>query len=86
MYSAGDLFIEGDPKRDEKCISRSEILRKEGISVADFITQITTFLTQALVWIGQILTFAVGQPLILFFMAVGLAGAMFRWARRLVHF
>lgn len=54
--------------------------------MADLITQITTFLTQALVWIGQILTFAVSQPLILFFMAVGLAGAMFRWARRLVHF
>lgn len=54
--------------------------------MADLISQITTFLTQALVWIGQILTFAVSQPLILFFMAVGLAGAMFRWARRLVHF
>lgn len=54
--------------------------------MASLIEQITTFLTQALVWIGQILTFAVAQPLILFFMAVGLAGAMFRWARRLVHF
>lgn len=50
------------------------------------ITAITTYLTQALVWIGQILTFAIGNDLILFFMAVGLAGAMFRWARRLVHF
>lgn len=50
------------------------------------ITAITTYLTQAIVWIGSILTFAAANPLILFFMSVGLAGAMFRWARRLVHF
>lgn len=50
------------------------------------ITAITTYITQSITWIGQILTFAASNDLILFFMAVGLAGAMFRWARRLVHF
>ena len=56
----------------------------EGMSA--LITAITTYITQSIVWIGQILTFAASNDLILFFMAVGLAGAMFRWARRLVHF
>lgn len=59
----------------------------EGDTVSgSIITEVTTFLTQALVWMGQILTWIVSQPLILFFIAVGFAGVMFRWARRVVHF
>lgn len=54
--------------------------------MADLITAIGTYITSSITWIGQILTFAAGNDLILFFMSVGLAGAMFRWARRLVHF
>lgn len=54
--------------------------------MADLLTAITTYLTQALVWIGQIFTWMVGQPVILFFLAIGLAGVMFRWARSVMHF
>lgn len=48
--------------------------------------QISDFVTSSLVWIGDILEFAVETPIIMVFMAIGLAGAMFRWGRRLVHF
>lgn len=48
--------------------------------------QIGSFLTSGLNWIGDILEFAVETPIIMIFMAIGLAGAMFRWGRRLVHF
>lgn len=36
--------------------------------------------------ISEIFTYIVTEPIIMFFMAVGLAGVMYRWARRLVHF
>lgn len=62
------------------------LLEGEGAVSSSIIAEVTTFLTQALVWMGQILTWIVGQPLILFFIAVGFAGVMFRWARRVVHF
>lgn len=48
--------------------------------------QIGSFMTAGLGWIGNILLFAVDTPIIIVFMAIGLAGAMFRWGRRLVHF
>lgn len=47
---------------------------------------ITNILLNGLGWIGDILSFAISEPLIICFMAIGLAGAMFRWGRRLVHF
>lgn len=48
--------------------------------------RILAFITSSLSWSGSILGFAASNPMILFFMAIGLAGAMFRWARRLVNF
>ena len=55
-------------------------------SVADITTQIGTFLTAVLGWITSVYAWVIGEPLILFFIAVGLTGAMLRWARKLVHF
>lgn len=54
--------------------------------MADLIAQITSVVTNSITWVGNVLTFALGQPIILFFMAVGLAGVMYRWARRIIHF
>ena len=48
--------------------------------------QISDFITAGLTWIGNILDFVIATPIILFFLAIGLAGAMYRWARRIVHF
>ena len=48
--------------------------------------QISDFIASGLIWIGDILDFAISEPMILFFLGVGLAGAMYRWTRRLVHF
>ena len=50
------------------------------------ITEIGTILTSVLGWLTGVLTWVVGEPLIVFFIALGLAGAMIRWARRVVHF
>ena len=55
-------------------------------SVGDITTQVGTFLTSALGWITSIYAFVIGEPLIVFFLAIGLCGAMIRWARKLVHF
>lgn len=55
-------------------------------AMSALITAITDYLTQALVWIGQIFTWMITQPVILFFLAIGLAGVMFRWARSVMHF
>lgn len=48
--------------------------------------QISSFLTNSLTWIGQIFDAIIQIPIIIIFMAIGLAGAMFRWGRRIVHF
>lgn len=48
--------------------------------------QISSFLTNSLTWIGQIFTAIIHMQIIIVFMAIGLAGAMFRWGRRIVHF
>ena len=50
------------------------------------IEEITTLLTAVISWIPKILNMALEQPIILFFIAFGLVGALIRWARRLVHF
>ena len=55
-------------------------------AMESLISAITSYLTQALTWMGQIFTWVISQPLILFFMAIGLAGVMFRWARKVLHF
>lgn len=49
-------------------------------------TGILYVLQLALNSIGDILGFAITEPMIICFMAIGLAGSMFRWARRLTHF
>lgn len=54
--------------------------------MSDLITQIGTLLTSVTGWLTSILTWAVGEPLILFFMALGLVGVMIRWARVVVNF
>lgn len=48
--------------------------------------QIGSFITAGLGWIGDILEYAITEPIILFFMAIGLCGVAFRWARRVYHF
>lgn len=55
-------------------------------STADIITGVGSFLTSALGWLTQVLGWMIGEPVIIFFIAIGLAGVMFRWARKLVHF
>ena len=47
---------------------------------------ISSLVVQVVSWIPQILNMALEQPIILFFIAFGLVGALIRWARRLVHF
>lgn len=50
------------------------------------IEQITSIINSVIQWIPMILSMALEQPIILFFIAFGLVGALIRWARRLVHF
>lgn len=50
------------------------------------IQQIGELLGNIVQWIPQVLNMALEQPIILFFIAFGLVGALIRWARRLVHF
>ena len=50
------------------------------------LSRIGLWLRTSLGSISEIFAYIVTEPIILFFMAVGLAGAMYRWARRLVHF
>lgn len=50
------------------------------------ITQIGSLLTSVTGWISSVFTWAIAEPLILFFIALGLVGVMFRWARTLVNF
>ena len=54
--------------------------------MAALITQITTLLASVTGWLTSILTWAVSEPLILFFIALGLVGVMIRWARVVVNF
>lgn len=55
-------------------------------TTADITSQVGTFLTAALGWLTSVLAWMLGEPVIIFFIAIGLAGVMFRWARKLVHF
>lgn len=48
--------------------------------------QISSFLTNSLTWIEQIFIAIIDMPIVIIFMAIGLAGAIFRWGRRIVHF
>lgn len=50
------------------------------------ITQMTSLLQSVLGFITSIYTWAIAEPLILFFIALGLVGVMIRWARVLVNF
>lgn len=54
--------------------------------MADLISQITALLSNVTSWLTSILGWAVSEPLILFFMALGLVGVMIRWARVVVNF
>lgn len=80
LYDAvGDVFYPS--------LGSSQFVGPSGSSPAFNIgSGISTFLSAGLGWIGDILLFAVDTPIIIVFMAIGLAGAMFRWGRRLVHF
>lgn len=55
-------------------------------SVTDITTAVGTWLTAVLGWITNVYSWVIGEPLVIFFIAIGLCGAMIRWARRLVHF
>lgn len=58
----------------------------EGASVfSDMLSNMQTFLTAALTMMGNILTWCVSEPLVMFFVAIGLAGVMFRWAKSMLH-
>lgn len=52
----------------------------------DLITQITQLITSVTGWLTSILAWAVQEPLILFFIGLGLVGVMIRWARVVVNF
>lgn len=67
-------------------ISAIMLLDDTPTGVAAIIAQIGSLLTSITGWLTSVLAWALGEPLILFFLALGIAGAMFRWARRLVHF
>lgn len=54
--------------------------------VASLISQIGSLLTSVTGWITNIYSWAIAEPLILFFIALGLVGVMIRWARVLVNF
>lgn len=47
---------------------------------------VTQFLSGSLSWIGAIFEGINEMPIIWVFIAIGLAGVAFRWARRIVHF
>lgn len=53
------------------------------LSLGAYITQ---FLSGSLSWIGAIFVGINEMPIIWVFIAIALAGVMFRWARRIVHF
>lgn len=50
------------------------------------IAQITSLLSSATGWMSSILSWAVQEPLILFFIGLGLVGVMIRWSRVVVNF
>lgn len=52
----------------------------------DLISQMGDIFTAVLGWIPSVLTMAISQPIILFFIGFALVGVVIRWARRLVHF
>lgn len=54
--------------------------------ISAIVSQISSLLTSVLGFITSIYTWAIGEPLILFFIALGLVGVMIRWARVLVNF
>lgn len=54
--------------------------------MTNLLSQITELISHVITWIPTILNMALEQPIILFFIAFGLVGALIRWARRLVHF
>lgn len=54
-------------------------------AISALITSIGTFLTSALGYMSNVLTWCVSEPLVMFFLAIGLAGVMFRWAKSMLH-
>lgn len=54
--------------------------------ISAIVSQISSLLTSVLGFITSIYTWAIAEPLILFFIALGLVGVMIRWARVLVNF
>lgn len=58
----------------------------EGEGMSALINQIGTLLTSITGWITSIYAWAIAEPLILFFIGLGLVGVMMRWARVLVNF
>lgn len=56
-----------------------------GNAISALISSIGTFLTAALGYMTQVLTWAISEPLVMFFLAIGLAGVMFRWAKSMLH-
>lgn len=62
------------------------MLLEDEPSMSGLISQIGSLLSSVLGWITSIYTWAIAEPLILFFIALGLAGVMIRWARVLVNF
>lgn len=62
------------------------VMLLEGGGMSDLISQIGSLLTSVTGWITSIYSWAIAEPLILFFIALGLVGVMIRWARVLVNF
>lgn len=49
------------------------------------LTSITTFFTQALIWVGNVCTTIVNTPLLLIFVAMGVAGVAIGYVSRLIR-
>lgn len=54
--------------------------------IQTLLSTMTTVLSSVTTYLSSVYTWAVGEPLILFIIAVGFVGVMFRWARNLVNF
>lgn len=55
------------------------------MTIATLTSSIGTLLTSVLSWVGSVITAALGQPLVVFFLALAIVGIMFRYAKGLLH-
>lgn len=57
----------------------------ESITMSTILTDIGTFFTQALTWVGNVCETIVSEPLLLIFVAMGVAGVAIGYVSRLIR-